>query len=101
MDFKILEDLSGMLSEQQDVEAHVSVSFLGLQRMQAKTNRIRVPLTNTARVSDILEYVRACYPDLVFSEGEFLITVNNQASGMDVILRDNDNISFIPCLGGG
>jgi len=90
-----------MFSEKQEIEAHVSVSFLGPQRMQAKTNRIRVPLVNTARVSDVLDYVRECYPDLLFSEGEFLITVNNQASGLDVVLRENDNISFIPCLGGG
>jgi len=79
----------------------VSVSFLGLQRMLTRTDRIQVPLTRETRVADVLAYVKKSFPDLPFPENAFLVTVNNRAATMDRVLAGNDDISFLPFIGGG
>jgi molybdopterin converting factor small subunit len=79
----------------------VSVNFFGLQRKLTRTHTIQVPLSNKTRVGDILDYVRENYPDLPLSEDTVLITVNNHISSIDRDLRANDQISFIPHIGGG
>jgi molybdopterin converting factor small subunit len=80
----------------------ISVSFLGPQRTLAQTDRINVPLSSRMRVvADLFNYVRDRYPDLSLSKGEVLVTVNNQASSLDHKLQANDEISFMPHIGGG
>jgi molybdopterin converting factor small subunit len=79
----------------------VSVNFFGLQRKLTRTDTIQVPLSNKTRVGDILDYVKENYPDLPLSEDTVLITVNNHVSSLDRDLHANDQISFIPHIGGG
>ena len=79
----------------------VSVNFFGLQRKLTRTDTIQVPLSNKTRVADIFNFVRENYPDLPLSEDTVLITVNNHVSSLDRGLRANDQISFIPHIGGG
>ena len=79
----------------------ISVNFYGLQRKLTRTDQIQIPLFDKTRVSDLLGYVKRCYPDLPLDEDAFLVTVNNEVSSMDQILKGDDHISFIPHLGGG
>jgi len=78
-----------------------SVCFLGLQRTLARTDRMQVPLSEETRVADVLAYVKASYPELPFPENAFLVTVNNKVATMEMILRGNDEVSFLPFIGGG
>jgi molybdopterin converting factor small subunit len=79
----------------------VSVNFCGLQRKVTQTDNIRISLKEGRRVTDVLSHIRKCYPDLPLSEDAVLVTVNNQISTMDQMLKAHDRISLIPHIGGG
>lgn len=80
---------------------YVSVTFLGLQRAQARTGQIRIPLSNKTRVVDVLAYIKRSYPGLPFPEDAILVAVNDKISSMERILKNKDNVTFLPFLGGG
>lgn len=80
----------------------VSVSFFGLQRKLAQADRIQVPLSSKIqRVADLFSYIREKYPELSLSEEVVLVVVNDHASSLDRRLRANDEVSFLPHIGGG
>lgn len=80
----------------------VSISFFGLQRKLAKTDRIHVPLSNKIQlVADLFKYIDEHYPKLSLGKEMVLVTVNDNISSMDQRLRDKDEVSFIPPIGGG
>jgi molybdopterin converting factor small subunit len=80
---------------------NVSVTFLGLQRIQLRTNQIEVVLPEETRVADVLAYIRKRYPKLPFPENSLLVAVNDKISTLEKVLQDNDNVTFLPSLGGG
>ena len=79
----------------------VSVQFCGVQRALTHADKIQVTILKNGRVSDVLVYVRDCYPDLPLSEEDVLVTVNNNVSTMNDMLNPNDRITFLPHIGGG
>ncbi|MFC1533928.1 MoaD/ThiS family protein [Thermodesulfobacteriota bacterium] len=80
----------------------VSVSLFGLQRTLAKTDRIQVPLSDKLRiVADLFGYIKERHPELSLSKEMVLVTVNNHTSSLDQRLCPNDDVSFIPHIGGG
>jgi len=79
----------------------VSIKFLGMQRTVTKTDSIDMPITEKARVTDVLEYVRHRYPELPLDEETVLITVNQEQAYLDTMLKPNDTVSFLPSIGGG
>jgi len=80
---------------------YVSVTFMGLQRVQAQTGRIQVPLSKETRVADLLSYIKECYPKLPFPDDGILVAVNNRLSPMERVLENRDDVIFLPFLGGG
>ena len=80
---------------------YISVTFLGLQRAQARTDQIQIPLSIETRVGDVLAYIKKCYPNLPFPEDGILVAVNNKLSSMERILKNKDDVTFLPYLGGG
>ena len=80
---------------------YVSVTFLGLQRTQTRTNQIQIPLSKETSVAEVLAQVKQRYPELPFAEGSLLVAVNDKISSMEKMLQDNDNVTFLPFLGGG
>ncbi|MCG6981291.1 MAG: MoaD/ThiS family protein [Deltaproteobacteria bacterium] len=80
---------------------YVSVTFLGLQRARAQTDQIQVPLARETRVVDLLSYIRESYPHLPFLDDGVLVAVNNKLSSMERVLKNKDNVTFLPFLGGG
>jgi len=80
----------------------VSVSFFGIQREQAQTDRIKVPLSdNMQRVDDLFGYIRKNCPELSINRGTVLVTINNHISSLEQDLQADDEVSFIPHIGGG
>jgi len=79
----------------------VSVQFYGTQRSLTKTREIQIPLTENGRVGDVFVYLMDYYPELLLSENDVVVTVNNKTSNMDQTLNPNDNIIFLPHVGGG
>jgi molybdopterin converting factor small subunit len=79
----------------------VSVSFNGLQRKVTSADEIKVPVTEKTRVTDVLQYVRASYPGIGINKDAVVVTINNEVSNLDRVLDDNDQVCFIPHIGGG
>jgi len=80
---------------------YVSVTFLGLQRARAQTDQIKVLLSKGTRVADLLSYIKESYPNLPFPDDHILVAVNNKLSSMERVLKNKDNVTFLPFLGGG
>ncbi|MDB9822162.1 MoaD/ThiS family protein [Deltaproteobacteria bacterium] len=80
----------------------ISVSFFGLQRKLVQTDRVQVLLSSKIRVvDDLFHYIKKRYPALSLSKESVLVTVNNYASSLDHELRPDDEVSFMPHIGGG
>ena len=79
----------------------ISVNFFGLQRKLTRTDQIQIPLQRETRVNDVACYIKERYPELPLNEEGLLVTVNNQISAPNRILKANDRIAFIPHIGGG
>ena len=79
----------------------VSVEFFGMQRVVTKTDGIDMPVTDNMMVHDVLEHVRSRYPALRLDEKMILITVNQRMAPLDMVLRANDTVSFLPFISGG
>jgi molybdopterin converting factor small subunit len=79
----------------------VSIKFFGMQRVLTKTDGIDMPITEKARVTDALEYIRCRYPELPLDQETVLITVNHEQASLDTVLKANDTVSFLPFICGG
>ncbi len=79
----------------------ISVQFFGTQRAITKVRDLKIPLTVNGRVKDVHEYLMNRYPDLSLNEKDVRVTINNKSSSMNHILKPNDNIVFLPHVGGG
>lgn len=79
----------------------ITVCFCGIQRAVTRTNKIQITLLDNSRVMDVLAYVKDLFPDLSLDEEEVLVTINNTASTMNHLLESDDNIAFLPHIGGG
>jgi molybdopterin converting factor small subunit len=83
------------------LKIEVSIKFFGMQRVLTKTDGIDMPITEKARVTDALEYVRERYPELPLDKETVLITVNHEQASLDTMLKPNDIVSFLPYICGG
>jgi molybdopterin converting factor small subunit len=79
----------------------VSVIFNGLQRKVTSMDQIRVTISEKTRVTDVVSYIRECYPDIPINKDSVLVMINTELSNLDQVLKDNDKICFIPHIGGG
>lgn len=79
----------------------VSVNLLGSQRDAAQTSRIKIPLNSMMRVADVFAYVQEKYPGLSLDQTMVMITVNQSVSSLERVLKADDEVSFIPHIGGG
>ena len=74
---------------------------MGLQRAQTHTDKILIPLSKVKRVADVVDYLKESYPELRIPEDDVLVAVNSKISTMKRVLKDKDNVVFLPFLGGG
>lgn len=80
----------------------VSISFLGLQRRLANREKIKIRLSEQVEyVSDLFSYLNDQYPELSLNMENVLVTVNSVESSLDHKLRADDEILFMPHIGGG
>lgn len=79
----------------------VSVSFNGVQRKVTSTDQIQVSVSGRTCVNDVLRFIRECYPNIVINKDAVLVTINSEISDLDQVLKANDQICFIPHIGGG
>ena len=86
---------------QEDI-VNIFIRFIGFQRQLTQIDRIRVPLSKKIeKVADLFGFLKTAYPQLVLQKEAVLVTVNNRATSLDHRLNANDEVSFIPHVGGG
>ena len=78
----------------------ISIDFSGSQRTVTKTHRIRMPITHTTKVTDVLDYVHRQFPDLHLRKRMVIALVNHEAAPLHKVLRPNDTVAFLPPIGG-
>jgi molybdopterin converting factor small subunit len=80
----------------------VSINFLGLQRRLINSSKIKVKISEQVQhISDLFRYLNDRYPELSLSMGSVMVTVNNVESSFDYKLKEDDEIFFMPHIGGG
>ena len=80
----------------------ISISFLGLHRRLINSNNIKVRISEQIQlISDLFRYLNEKYPELSLNRNSVMVTVNNVESSFDYKLRENDEILFMPHIGGG
>lgn len=80
----------------------VSISFLGLHRRLINSSKIKIRISEQIqRISDLLSYLNGKYPELVLDRDSMMVTVNNIESSYDYKLKANDEVLFMPHIGGG
>jgi molybdopterin converting factor small subunit len=79
----------------------VSVQFCGAQRRITRTHEIKVPLSETGQVRDVLDQIKRAYPGLFSDERAIMVSVNNKISTPERFLAADDKIVLLPHIGGG
>jgi molybdopterin converting factor small subunit len=79
----------------------ISINFHGLQRMVTQTSEMELSLSKGTRVDHVLEAVQERFPKLPLQKEDLLITVNDQVSTTDHLLKESDKVSLLPHIGGG
>lgn len=79
----------------------VSISFNGLQRKVTSRDQIQVSVSERTRVTDVLRYIRECYPDIPINKKAVIVMINSELSNLEQVVKENDQICFIPHIGGG
>jgi molybdopterin converting factor small subunit len=79
----------------------ISVNFHGRQRMVTRTGKLEISLSTGTRVDQVLKTVQERFPKLSLQGEDLLITVNDKVSDMDQTLKERDNVSLLPHIGGG
>ena len=81
---------------------NISINFLGSQRETVKTDRILVPISDKISVvADLFNYIRDTYPELALNKEAVLVTVNSSVSSFEYRLNADDEVAFLPHIGGG
>ena len=79
----------------------ISIEFIGAQRVIARKDKISMPITENTKAGNALDFVKSNYPELSLQEDLIIITINHEAAPPDRLLKANDTLCFIPCIGGG
>jgi molybdopterin converting factor small subunit len=79
----------------------ISVNFHGIQRMVTEINEMQLSLSTGNRVDHVLDAVQERFPKLPLQKEDLLITVNDQVSTTDHLLKESDTVSLLPHIGGG
>jgi len=79
----------------------ISVQFHGVHRAITRVNKIDLSLSSDARVKDLISRIKAAYPDLHLSPGDFMVSINDRISTLEHPLGANDTVAFLPHIGGG
>jgi len=79
----------------------ISVNFHGPHRVVTRIGEMEISLSDGTCVDHALAAVRERFPALPLQMEDLLITVNDKVSTVDQLLKEKDNISLLPHMGGG
>ena len=79
----------------------LSVRFFALYRERAGCSVSKVAVPEGATVADLVASVRTLYPRLAPPEVQIVVAVNEEYAEPETLLRENDEICFIPPVSGG
>ena len=83
------------------IKVTASVEFMGTQRNLTGKSSVEISIEDFPSVSDVLEHIANSFPSLYINKYNTMITVNDEISPADRILKAGDKIVFLPVVGGG
>lgn len=78
-----------------------SIEFMGNQRNLTGESSVEISITDFPAAGDALEHISRTYPALYMNRYNTMITVNDEISPADRVLKAGDKIVFLPVIGGG
>ena len=87
--------MPGPTTEQIRIQVRLFASY----REAAGTNKLELPLDTGARVADLTRLLAPRVPSLLTARG--LVAVNHEYVTPEYVLRDGDEVAFIPPVSGG
>jgi molybdopterin converting factor small subunit len=87
--------------EIEGITVTATVEFMGTQRKLTGRPSVEISVTDYPTVSDAFEHVSGLFPALYLNKFNTMITVNDEISPADRILKAGDKIVFLPVIGGG
>ena len=78
----------------------VAVRFFAMYRERAGVAHTEVELPDGASAAELLAHLRSEFPSLP-SAAPVLIAVNSEYASEEAVLRDGDEVAFIPPVSGG
>lgn len=79
----------------------VSVCFHGIQRRMTQRTKLEISLSDGSQVRQVIQYIQKRFPELPLQSDALLITVNGRVSASNQELKQEDQISLLPHIGGG
>ena len=78
-----------------------SIEFMGNQRNLIGESSVEISIADFPAAGDALEHISRTYPALYMNRYNTMITVNDEISPADRVLKAGDKIVFLPVIGGG
>ena len=78
-----------------------SIEFMGNQRTLTGKSSVEISISDFPAAGDALEHISRTYPALYMNRYNTMITVNDEISPADRVLKAGDRIVFLPVIGGG
>ena len=79
----------------------VSVCFHGIQRQMTRQKKLQVFLSDGSHVGQVIDHIQKRFPELPLHSEAILIAVNGCVSATNQELKQEDQISILPHIGGG
>ena len=80
---------------------NVRLLFFAVLRDIAGTDSLELPLGEGATPRDVWQRLRAEHPQLAGYSDPPMVAVNQSYAAPDTVLRDGDELAFIPPVAGG
>ena len=79
----------------------VKVRFFAVLRERAGVSEITKEIAEGSTVGDLWEVLQCEYPKLAPAKRTFLYAVNRDYVGASRVLKDQDEVAFVPPVSGG
>lgn len=87
--------------EIESITEMASVEFMGTQRNLTGKSLVEISIIDFPLISDVLEHISSSFPSLYMNSYNTMVTVNDEISPADRVLKAGDKIVFLPVIGGG
>ncbi len=84
-----------------DALSNVTIELLGIQRVIAGIDSIKMPIGERTIAKEVLRFLSANFPEMELDDKKLQLAVNDELVYPERVLKANDTVCLIPHIGGG